>query len=235
MGLFSGTGNLIAQSSDPGASAGPGAIWSDTDADITYRRNDANSAWVQMVPVINSSVSASAAIASSKLDGLLWEALGDYEAATAENSHTFSFTAVDFDDDSMLVLVIDVVATASFILGMRLNTDATANYYNDGRQIIGGTETLLDINAQNEWEIADANLITVGNENTFAIIQLALHKGGTLDRGTMHAMVSTGSGQRVVDGFFDVNTSSLTDVEVLTSTSTWKTGSRITLYKVPRA
>lgn len=75
MGLFSATGNLIAQASDPGATAGPGAIWSDTDANITYRRNDANSAWVQIHPsdsiasgtIVNDDVSASAAIVQSKL------------------------------------------------------------------------------------------------------------------------------------------------------------------------
>jgi len=50
MGTFSSTGNILAQSSDPGA-LGAGAIWSDTNANITYRRNDANSAWLEM-PVI---------------------------------------------------------------------------------------------------------------------------------------------------------------------------------------
>jgi len=47
MGLFSNTGNFVAQSADPGA-LGAGAIWSDTDANRTLRRNDADSAWVEI-------------------------------------------------------------------------------------------------------------------------------------------------------------------------------------------
>jgi len=45
MGLFSSTGNVLAQASDPG-STGAGSIWSDTDNQVTYRRTDDNSQWV---------------------------------------------------------------------------------------------------------------------------------------------------------------------------------------------
>jgi len=45
MGVFASTGNIIAQSSDPG-SLGAGSIWSDTDSHVTYRRTDDNSQWV---------------------------------------------------------------------------------------------------------------------------------------------------------------------------------------------
>jgi len=47
LGVFATTGNIIAQSSDPGA-IGAGSIWSDTDANIIYRRNDADTAWVRI-------------------------------------------------------------------------------------------------------------------------------------------------------------------------------------------
>ncbi len=49
MGTFSNTGSIIAQSSDPGAT-GAGAIWSDTDAKTTYRRDDCNSGWDVIFP-----------------------------------------------------------------------------------------------------------------------------------------------------------------------------------------
>jgi len=45
MGLFSNTATIVAQASDPGP-LGPGAFWSDTDDQVTYRRNDANTQWV---------------------------------------------------------------------------------------------------------------------------------------------------------------------------------------------
>jgi len=44
MGLFSSTANFRAQSADPGA-IGAGSIWSDTDDNQTFRRNDANDNW----------------------------------------------------------------------------------------------------------------------------------------------------------------------------------------------
>ena len=45
MGIFSSTGNVLAQASDPG-STGAGSIWSDTDSHVTYRRTDDNAQWV---------------------------------------------------------------------------------------------------------------------------------------------------------------------------------------------
>ncbi len=45
MGIFASTGNIVAQSSDPG-SLGAGSIWSDTDSQVTYRRTDDNAQWV---------------------------------------------------------------------------------------------------------------------------------------------------------------------------------------------
>jgi len=66
MGLFSSTANVIAQAADPGP-IGPGGIWSDTDAETTFRRNDANTDWVQILPVIDESVGTHA---STKITGL---------------------------------------------------------------------------------------------------------------------------------------------------------------------
>lgn len=95
MGLFSSTGNIRAQSSDPGA-IGAGSIWSKTDSEETNRRNDANSAWVLMLPssnvgadtIVNADVNTAADISLSKIgddttagdfikrDGTSWARLG---------------------------------------------------------------------------------------------------------------------------------------------------------------
>lgn len=45
MGLFSNTATIVAQASDPGP-LGPGAFWSDTNQEVTYRRTDDNTQWV---------------------------------------------------------------------------------------------------------------------------------------------------------------------------------------------
>ena len=46
----------------------------------------------------------------------LWTVLGDYEASSEEGTKTFSFDAVDFDDDSYLVLEIDGDSVLAFNL-----------------------------------------------------------------------------------------------------------------------
>jgi len=45
MGSFSSTANIFAQASEP-AGASPGSLWSDTDQNTLFRRNDANTAWI---------------------------------------------------------------------------------------------------------------------------------------------------------------------------------------------
>ena len=48
MPSYSSSGNVLAQASDPGA-IGAGSYWADTDAEITLRRNDANTAWLNLL------------------------------------------------------------------------------------------------------------------------------------------------------------------------------------------
>lgn len=107
MGLFSNTGNIIAQAADPGSSAGAGALWSDTDANITSRRNDANSAWLQIHPsdsivdgtIVDADVNASAAIALSKIatitKRLIVTSTMDETANVNKRFHPFGNTNLD--------------------------------------------------------------------------------------------------------------------------------------------
>ena len=171
------------------------------------------------------------------LSGGLWTVLGDYEATSAEGSHNFNFTAVDFDDDSKLVLVIDIGATLILNLQIRINTNSTANYYSDGRRIAGGSETLLDLNAQNEGQLVSSTLLGGANEAVIVFVEIGLSKAGSEDRvGISSKAVGTSiQGNEVMSTTLVGALSSLTDVEVRTSTSTWQIGTRMTLYKVAKA
>jgi len=165
----------------------------------------------------------------------LWSVLGTYEAASAEASHLFSFTAVDFDDDSELVLVYDCSATLQLALQCRVNAIAGVAYYQDGRRITGGAETLLDISGVSEWELLSTTALTGVNVPGAGVAHILLPKGGTLDRVKIinHSIASVVNEQ--LSGAMITATTSLTSVEVLTSTSTWEIGARFTLYKVARA
>ncbi len=68
MGLFSNTANVVAQTGDPGP-LGPGSLWSETDAQILWRRNDANTAWVDVsTGFYGSSVSSKGTLMPSSPD-----------------------------------------------------------------------------------------------------------------------------------------------------------------------
>lgn len=167
----------------------------------------------------------------------LWDRLGDYEAAIAEASHVFNFAAIDFDDDSILILVIDGSATLALALQLRINTIATASYNTDGYFIRAGAQTLIDLNGQTTIEIGSATIINGVNRSFFGEVKIGLNKSGTLDRPKTLSSLGTdsGSGTQVVNGLLDSAEASLTDIEVRTSVSTWQIGTRMTLYRIQRA
>jgi len=163
-----------------------------------------------------------------------WALLGDYEAAIAEGSHVFNFPAIDFDDDSKLVLVVDGNASAALDLQLRINTLATAIYFTDGRKIAGGVETLIDLNGQTFIRLLGGIAI---NQDFAGICEILLPKAGAGANDQPHTISTFGSGlpeQDQVLGLMTTSQASITDVEVLTSTSTWPAGTRMTLYRVQR-
>lgn len=167
----------------------------------------------------------------------LWSVLGDYEATEAEASHNFSFTAVDFDDDSKLVLVIDMQATAQLALLLRINEQTGSSYHFDGSRITGGAETLIDGSADSSFTIGSTSVINSADRNIGIIIDIQLAKGGVNDYPLIHSRGEFGNlaGTENVSGALIVNSTNIVDIDILTSTSTWKVGTRATLYKVARA
>ena len=166
----------------------------------------------------------------------LWTVLGDYEASIAEGTISFTFTAVDFDDDAYLLLVIDLAPTASFNLLVSVNNVKTANYSSDGRRITGGVETLLDINTAAGWQVASSTLVDDSGANIFGIVEIGLTKGAANDQPMFNCRFqSVGAKNEVLGGMRNTDATSISRVDIDTSTSTWRIGTRMTLYKVARA
>lgn len=163
--------------------------------------------------------------------------IGDYEAAIAEASHSFTFTAVDFDDDSEVMIIIDGSVTAAAAIQVRINSEAGASYFQDGRRIASGVETLIDQNSENEFDVCSATMLQNGGDGFFAVIKISFNKSGTLDRPRIISESVGGSvlANEQVSGMFNVATATLTDIVMRTSTSTWDIGTRITVYKLSRA
>lgn len=162
--------------------------------------------------------------------------IGDYEASVAEGSHTFNFPAISFDDDSELILVIDLTPTLTFDLLLRINLNAGASYNTDGRRIGGGIETILFTRGATSVIIASAALIAAVDIGVFGEVKIGKSKGGALDRvRSVSTFYDTGNVQEQMAGVLTVSLANVTDITILTSASTWKVGTRMTLYRVARS
>jgi len=166
--------------------------------------------------------------------GSLWSVLGNYVAAGAEDSHNFNFTAVDFDDYSKLILTIDGNATDTLSVNIRINTSSAAQYYTDGDRISAGTETIIDINTATEGTLMDSALSAGGGQGFCVIADILLPAHVSDNFPQTYSRSSTNTATQVSRVNFNVDTSSITDIEIRSSAD-WDTGTRITLYKLARA
>lgn len=166
--------------------------------------------------------------------GLL-EVIETYEATVAEDEHTFTFAAVDFDDVSKLMLVADLAAVALLSLQMQINGDVSTNYSTSGRRISGG-EVLINLTSQDSMQLATSTAFSGGNRGGQVNVDIGLHKGGASTRPTANSTVvgAVGTDQEVLGSALAVNTSSISSLRVFTSGNNWNIGARMTLYKLSR-
>jgi len=188
-------------------------------------------------PLLDLEIANKRYVDNSSGGGGTWSVLDTtYEASIAESTHTFTFAAIDFDDDSMLVLVVDGIATLTTMeLAIQIGGDTTANYYSDGFQIESGTETIIDINAQTSARILPATLVRA--DRVFAgVMNFYLEKGATGNNEPQTTGMMTGiGGMYNVKSQLIADVSSIASVTILAPVSSWKIGTRFTLYKVSRS
>ncbi len=163
-----------------------------------------------------------------------YQLMETYETTTAEASHTFTFTPIDFDKVAFLFLEIDLAAGASLELRCQVDGETTG-YYADGRIISGGSETLIDDNNLGHWVLATTASFAVANDTIFIQANFGLTKAGTYDRPFINFL---GSASRVpnwnkvgqlVQGIADIGS-----IKIFVSTGTWMVGTRMSLYSVAR-
>ena len=81
-----GGGGIIKSASDPATTATAGDLWSDTDNEKLYRRNDANDAWLEL---------ANYPVAGDELVNDYTTTIGDYDqaitTATASNNDSSAY------------------------------------------------------------------------------------------------------------------------------------------------
>ncbi len=165
-----------------------------------------------------------------------WEQIADYEATSAEGTKTLSFTAVDYNDHSMIVLVLDASVTLSLSVLMRINAIANANYYQDANYVADGTATVDDISAATQFTIANSAVFGAVDECGSTIVIIKLNKGGANQYPTISIEAQSGFDDHryVGGGNLKEDVASISSLVVYTNTSTWKIGARMTVYKVAR-
>jgi len=178
-----------------------------------------------------------AAAAALEYTNAIMEVIETHEAVAPESSFVFNFTGIDFDDIAYLVLEIDIGATAQLQLDYRINTIATASYFSDGRRIVSNVETLIDDGASTAGVLCTNTLLSSGNITAFLYIVISLPKaGGVQDRPMIiSSAINNNFTQEQISGILNTDQTEITDVEVRTSASTWRTGTRMTLYQVRRS
>lgn len=167
--------------------------------------------------------------------GGLWSQIGDYIATIQESSHEFDITDIDFSADSLIVAVLDGTVNNSTDIEMQVNQDSSAFYFQDGSRIIGGVESILDVNSDTKWTLA-SNAIIEGAFPFTIIVELQLTAGavgGTADAPRIFSRGNS-NGYEHIAGRLQVEKADITHVRFDSSLFPWRVGTRFTLYKVSR-
>ena len=118
---------VLAQISDPGA-VGAGTIWCDTDANLVYRRNDANNDW----NIVGSDTTVSAT-EYGYLNGLTGSAIGNISTQRIGFAASFTTTAAAYVDITGLTVTIPnrtgIKALVTADIRWQTNTASNITYF----------------------------------------------------------------------------------------------------------
>jgi len=202
--------------------------YSSTNARIPIGANDT---------ILTADSSEALGLKWSTPSGALWSVIGNYEAEAEEATTTMSFTAVDFDDDSFLYLVLDGSATAvTTTLELRYDDDSTANYHGTFRRQKASTETMGSFSGQDSAEIGSSNLFNATDHGFAGFAHISMNKSGSNNNIACISQLY-GDNLNIIewDWFqLDVVKSDISSLVILAA-SNWQVGTRFTLYKVARA
>jgi len=164
-----------------------------------------------------------------------YRVLDDHIATGAESTHTFTpATALDFDDISRIVFVMDGDVTGNLEMLIRINGLSTASYMWTGIQSSSGVNTGFTAFSQTASEI----MPTITANSEFRLEGTILkNQGGDDNEFGGESNVYRSANARVwqqLNWSLTTTLTTLSSVEILTSASTWKIGTRITMYGVNR-
>jgi len=172
----------------------------------------------------------------------LWQLIEDYEAPTinppfSDFNHTFSFDAIDFDNFSMLVLVSEAGITGnSGQYTLIVNGITTDNYFQDGRNIQAGVESIFDFNNADFFRLATNSIIDDDNVPVHSICYIMLNKSGTNKQVGFTSFTNgiVKKASQVSTGSLNIDQNEITSIRIGGRIRGLENGTRATLYKVAR-
>ncbi len=163
-----------------------------------------------------------------------WQLIENYKSLGTGTTKTFTFPAIDFTRISHLVLIVTGGTTAALELRLQFEGDTTSAYYYDGRRMVGGAETLLAVDAEEYLVLLSAILNDAANRANFIEAHITIPTTGLqYPSASIHSSCSGATGgNEETQGFLAVGKSSLSNITISVSTSSWLDGFQMTLYKV---
>ena len=168
-----------------------------------------------------------------------YEYLTTYTAAQAEATYTYTpASALTFANYSAIIIEIDGEITAALSLRLRINGGVTAgNYKSQGMTTDGSTVAALDDGgSQTSYALASSSLLNTANDQFLG--QAEIRMGNTTtQRAVVFARIcepSGGTKTEITSGYI-IGATEITSITILTSTSTWLTGTRFSIYGVKRS
>ena len=166
--------------------------------------------------------------------GGAWEVIETYKSPSTASTKTFTFDAIDFDDYSELVLTIDGSITAPLGIRVAIN-DLAEGMYTDGFRVRGGAITIIDAGNIAYAEIGSIEMFENADDSIATISHFAFGIDDEQNTSIYSVAYPAREGFEVTNNIHNAHIDSITSIVVNTSTSTWKAGTRMTLYKVSRS
>ena len=165
----------------------------------------------------------------------VWKVLDNFLAIARGSVATLSFPEITFEDDSMIVLVIDIETTLVNNLTLKINNDAASFYSYDGRFIKNNAETLIDVNTNGLFTFCSVNTLAVAGDKAFCVLHIGMSKDGTNIR-TLIESRCAGSNftNEQLTCIFAKDLTGISSLRITAANNDWEIGTRMTAYKVRR-
>ncbi len=163
----------------------------------------------------------------------IWELIEDYSFTSNISTKTFSFTGVDFNSHSMLVLILDGKVTGAMDLYLKVG-GKTADYFYDGVRHQAGATTEIDAGSQAQIVIMSTAMLGGANATINGIIEIMQDRTSVQSIQVHSRMGSSDKeGFEILSSFQASSIASLAEIIVNVSANNISNG-RMTLYKVKR-